>query len=123
VRAIEIAIVDALEQISVHARIDDDHIGVWTSAGKIAAIGIAQRHGVTLHGFAINLQPDLSHFQMINPCGIGDLGVTSAAAILGQPVDLADFKSRIARTLEAQLEQIAPAPPVPPPGGSSPRTR
>jgi lipoate-protein ligase B len=71
--------------------------------GKIAAIGVAQRHGVTLHGFAVNLQPDLSHFQLINPCGIGQLGVTSAAALLGHPVDLAEFKVRTGQTLENTL--------------------
>jgi lipoate-protein ligase B len=107
VRALEQAIIDALEEIGVDARVDADHIGVWTSHGKIAAIGIAQRHGVSLHGFAVNLQPDLSHFGLINPCGIGDLGVTSAAAILGQPVDIADFKLRIARSVEAHLERVA----------------
>jgi lipoate-protein ligase B len=107
VRALELAVIAALAEIGVPARIDDQHVGVWSasaSAGKIAAIGVAQRHGVTLHGFAVNLQPDLSHFDLINACGIGDLGVTSAAAVLGRPVDLQDFKPRLARTLTAQLE-------------------
>jgi lipoate-protein ligase B len=108
VRALEQAIVDALTEIGVPAHIDEDHVGVWTAqAGKIAAIGVAQRHGVTLHGFAVNLQPDLSHFSLINACGIGELGVTSAAAILGRPVDPQDFKLRIVRTLEEQLEAVA----------------
>jgi lipoate-protein ligase B len=106
VRALELAIIAALDEIGVRAHIDEQHVGVWTSGagGKIAAIGVAQRHGVTLHGFAVNLQPDLAHFNLINACGIGDLGVTSAAAILGRPVDLPDFKARIARTLAAQLD-------------------
>ncbi len=105
VRALEMAIIAALDEIGVQARIDEQHVGVWTaSAGKIAAIGVAQRHGVTLHGFAVNLQPDLSHFNLIDACGIGDLGVTSAAAILGRSVDVHDFKPRIARTLESQLD-------------------
>ncbi|MDQ6670894.1 MAG: lipoyl(octanoyl) transferase LipB [Chloroflexota bacterium] len=105
VRALELAIIAALEEIGVDARIDEQHVGVWAaSAGKIGAIGVAQRHGVSLHGFAVNLQPDLSHFDLINACGIGALGVTSAAAILGRPVDPHDFKLRIARTLNAQLE-------------------
>jgi lipoate-protein ligase B len=106
VRALELAIVDALGEIGVSAHIDDQHVGVWTAAGKIAAIGVAQRHGVSLHGFAVNLQPDLSHFALINPCGIGDLGVTSAAAILGHPVDLQDFKPRVAQALDHQLSEI-----------------
>jgi lipoate-protein ligase B len=106
VRALELAIIDALHTIGIEAHIDDSHIGVWTAFGKIAAIGVAQRHGVTLHGFAVNLQPELSHFRLINPCGIGDLGVTSAAQILAHPVDMAEFKSSIAQSLEAQLEAL-----------------
>jgi lipoyl(octanoyl) transferase len=92
VRALELAILDALSEFGISAHLDQDHIGVWTSAGKIAAIGVAQRHGVSLHGFAVNLQPDLSHFALINPCGIGERGVTSAAALLGRPVSQDEFK-------------------------------
>lgn len=104
VRALESAIVDALAAIGISAHLDADHVGVWArDRGKIAAIGVAQRHGVTLHGFAVNLQPDLRHFDLINPCGIGDLGVTSAAAILGHAVDVPGFKSRIAAALEVRL--------------------
>jgi lipoate-protein ligase B len=106
VRALELAIVDALGEIGVSASIDHEHVGVWTDAGKIAAIGVAQRHGVSLHGFAVNLQPDLSHFALINPCGIGELGVASAAAILGHPVDLQDFKPRVAGALDEHLSRI-----------------
>jgi lipoyl(octanoyl) transferase len=107
VRALELAVVDALGEIGVSAHVDEEHVGVWTAAGKIAAIGVAQRHGISLHGFAVNLQPDLSHFALINPCGIGELGVTSAAAILGQPVDIESFKPRIARALDEQLSRGA----------------
>ncbi len=106
VRALELAVVDALRQFGVESHRDEQHVGVWTAAGKIAAIGVAQRHGVTFHGFAVNLQPDLAHFGLINPCGIADLGVTSAAALLGHPVDMSSFKSAIAIALEAQLEIV-----------------
>ena len=103
VEALESAIVAALAEISVSASVDPEHVGVWTPGGKIAAIGIAQRHGVALHGFAVNLQPDLGHFSLINPCGIGERGVTSAAALLGRPVDATDFKPRIARAVSEAL--------------------
>jgi lipoyl(octanoyl) transferase len=107
VRALELAIIDALGEIGIAAHLDDGHIGVWTDGhGKIAAIGVAQRRGVTLHGFAVNLQPDLSHFALINPCGIGDLGVTSAADLLGHPVDMGAFKLRTAHALEAELATV-----------------
>ena len=107
VRALELSVIDALREIGIAARIHEGHVGVWTDSGKIAAIGVAQRHGVTLHGFAVNLQPDLSHFALINPCGIGDLGVTSACVLLGHPIDREDFKHHIARSLEVQLDAIA----------------
>jgi lipoate-protein ligase B len=105
VRSLERAIVAALGQIGVTARIDEHHVGVWTDRGKIAAIGVAQRHGVSLHGFAVNLQPDLSHFGLINPCGIGELGVTSATAILGREISLAAFKPRISAAVRIELER------------------
>jgi lipoate-protein ligase B len=107
VRALEQAIIAALSEISIQAHISEDLVGVWTRAGKIAAIGIAQRHGVSLHGFAVNLQPDLAHFALINPCGIGTLGVTSAAAQIGQPVDAQRFKTLIAKALESELSSAA----------------
>jgi lipoate-protein ligase B len=107
VRAMERAIIAALGAVNIHSFIDEQHVGVWTTEGKIAAIGVAQRHGVTLHGFAVNLQPDLTHFALINPCGIGSLGVTSAAAILGRAVDVAAFKAEVAASLEAELAASA----------------
>jgi lipoate-protein ligase B len=103
VRALELAIIAALDTLGIEARVDEQHIGVWTAAGKIAAIGVAQRHGITLHGFAVNLQPDLSHFALINPCGIGTLGVTSAKELLGRTIDLPAFKNQVANALETQL--------------------
>lgn len=105
VRALELAIIRALGQLAIDAFIDENHVGVWTNAGKIAAIGVAQRRGVTLHGFAVNLQPDLQHFALINPCGIGTLGVTSAQALLGHSVDVAAFKATIAEALETELSR------------------
>jgi lipoate-protein ligase B len=107
VRALELAIIAALAEIGIGADVRDGYVGVFTEQGKIAAIGVNQRHGITLHGFAVNLQPDLSHFDLINPCGIGDLGVTSVAAVLGHPIDIDDFKLRIVRTLTTALSEVA----------------
>ncbi|TVQ20698.1 MAG: lipoyl(octanoyl) transferase LipB [Spirochaetaceae bacterium] len=61
---------------------DDEHRGVWVGTEKITAIGIAVTRGITMHGFAFNVDPDLSHFTWIVPCGIRDRGVTSLARIL-----------------------------------------
>ncbi len=105
VRALESAIISCLADLGIAAFIRDGYVGVFTSAGKIAAIGVGVRHGVTMHGFALNLQPDLSHFNLINPCGIAELGVTSAARLLGHPVDMAALKPEIASRVEAHLAQ------------------
>ncbi len=96
-------LIAALGEIGVEAFSQPEHVGVWTTQGKIAAIGVAQRHGVALHGFAVNLQPNLAHFGYINPCGIGDLGVTSAAALLGHDVELASFKRLATRAFAREF--------------------
>jgi lipoate-protein ligase B len=103
VHGLEAAIVSALADLGISAWTDTEHVGVWTDQGKIAAIGIAQRHGVAYHGFAVNLQPDLAHFGLINPCGIGERGVTSATALLGRPVSLDEFKALLTPALLERL--------------------
>jgi lipoate-protein ligase B len=107
VRALEQAVITTLAEFGIRAYLDEPHVGVWTDQGKIAAVGVAQRHGITLHGFAVNLQPDLAHFALINPCGLADRGVTSAAALLGHNLDPAAVKSAIAPALNAQLTEVS----------------
>lgn len=75
-------IIAALGRLGVPARTAEGRIGIWTDApgtgeAKIGAIGVRVRRWVTLHGFAINVAPDLAHFDAIVPCGIADYGVTS----------------------------------------------
>jgi lipoyl(octanoyl) transferase len=76
-------IIAALAGLGVAAHRSQGRIGIWVGEGaqeaKIAALGIRIRRWVTLHGFSINVDPDLSHFTGIVPCGIADLGVTSIA--------------------------------------------
>lgn len=81
VAGIERWLIAALGDLGVAARQEPGRIGIWTGNGtdeaKIGAIGVRVRRWVTLHGFAINVDPDLSHFTGIVPCGISDYGVTS----------------------------------------------
>ncbi len=86
--------------------------GVWVESdsglAKIAAIGIrVNRRGISSHGFALNVDPDLSHFQHIIPCGISSHGVTSIAALSGHSVDVQDILPRLCRafsqTFQAEL--------------------
>ncbi|HWK37175.1 lipoyl(octanoyl) transferase LipB [Sphingomonas sp.] len=85
VHALEGWVIDALARIGIASYRIPGKVGIWTRDGgaeaKIGAIGVRVKRWVTLHGFSVNLSPDLSHFGGIVPCGIADLGVTSAAAI------------------------------------------
>lgn len=80
--------------------------GVWIGDKKIAAIGIAVKRGVSMHGFAFNINTDLEHFSWINPCGLS-MGVTSVAHELGHPVDMDDAFTRAASALAAAFARPA----------------
>ena len=71
------------------------YTGVWVGDRKVAAIGVAVRRWVTFHGFALNVDPDLGHFDWIHPCGIRNLGVTSMRALLGEAPARAEVLARI----------------------------
>ena len=81
VHSLEGWIIATLADLGVSAHRAEGRIGIWVGEGpeeaKIAALGIRVKRWVTLHGFAINVTPDLSHFSGIIPCGISDFGVTS----------------------------------------------
>lgn len=86
VHALEGWVIDTLGDFGVEAFAVPERIGIWThdavgAEAKIGAIGVRVRRWVTMHGFAVNLSPDLSHFTGIVPCGISDYGVTSMAAL------------------------------------------
>jgi lipoate-protein ligase B len=102
VRALEGALIDALAWWSIEAGRLAGFPGVWTGGAKIAAIGVAVKRKVTMHGFALNVDPDLAAFDLINPCGLGR-PVTSMARVLGRPVTLDEAAPRVASTLEAAL--------------------
>jgi lipoyl(octanoyl) transferase len=93
----------ALAELGVEARRECGRIGIWTGSGtseaKIGAIGVRVKRWVTLHGFSINVAPDLAHFSGIVPCGIDAFGVTSLDA-LGRTSNMAD--------LDAALHRIFP---------------
>ena len=85
VHALEAWMIAALADLGVGARREPGRIGLWVGRGaeeaKIAAIGVRVKRWVTLHGFSINIDPDLSHFAGIVPCGISEFGVTSLAKL------------------------------------------
>lgn len=110
VHAVEGWVIAALAGIGIAAHRSPGRVGIWTPLddgreAKIGAIGVRVRRWVTLHGFAVNLAPDLSHFGGIVPCGLPD-PVTSAAA-LGRPATLATFDAALAATAAGFLETLS----------------
>jgi lipoyl(octanoyl) transferase len=109
VRRMERMLIEVCAELGVTTRQVAGRSGVWLSPDdtgperKIAAIGIRVAQGVTLHGFAINCDPDLSWFDRIVPCGIPDAGVTSLAKELGRDVPVGEVLPVVERLLPEML--------------------
>ena len=101
VRALLQVVIDTLASFNVRARIDDSGIGVWidlpdSRVGKICALGVRIRRGISLHGIALNVETDLSYFDLIVPCGIADKPVTSMQQLLGPKAPtIADVREQL----------------------------
>jgi len=105
-RRIEAVLIRALADFGVEGRRDPEHTGVWVGDEKIAAIGVHVSHWVTSHGFALNVEPDLSYFDRIIPCGIRDKGVTSLAKLLGRPVSRSEAETAVLRHFEEVFDVV-----------------
>lgn len=111
-RTLEEAVIGTLEAYGIKAGRIEGSTGVWLDhtdpikARKICAFGIRASRWVTMHGFAFNVNTDLSFFENIVPCGITDKGVTSMAKELGGPVDIEEVKQRLKLEL-ADLFDVA----------------
>ncbi|MBA4798834.1 MAG: lipoyl(octanoyl) transferase LipB [Rhizobiales bacterium] len=112
VAALEEVVIRTLDSMNVKGERREDRVGVWVrrpekpvlpdgtmSEDKIAALGIRLRRWVSFHGLSINVDPDLSHFTGIVPCGISAYGVTSLVD-LGLPVMMADVDMRLREAFE-----------------------
>ncbi len=118
VASLERLIITTLDAFNVRGEQREDRVGVWVARpdkgpgfeDKIAAIGVRVRRWVTFHGIAINVEPDLSHFSGIVPCGVVDprYGVTSLVD-LGLPVTLADVDVALKHAFEEIFGPVTPA--------------
>jgi lipoyl(octanoyl) transferase len=121
VRSIESAIVAVCAEFGVRAGRVEGRSGVWLPADtagperKVCAIGIRVARGVTMHGFALNCDCDLSWFDRIVPCGLRDVGVTTLSAEAGRPIAVADTLDAVERHLAAEFgaTSVRSADPVP----------
>jgi lipoyl(octanoyl) transferase len=115
VRELERWVIDTLAEFNVTGEIRPGRVGVWVerpdrpgpdgrpTEDKIAAIGIKLRRWVSFHGLSINVEPDLSHFDGIVPCGIREHGVTSLVD-LGLPVTMADLDAALVATFPRRFQ-------------------
>jgi lipoyl(octanoyl) transferase len=113
VREIETALINVCKEFGIDAERYCERSGVWLrdekGDRKIAAIGIRVARGVTMHGFALNIDPDLSYFNRIVPCGIADAEVTSMARELGRSIEISEVEPILERHIfEALMKVSAP---------------
>jgi lipoyl(octanoyl) transferase len=103
-RDLEAVLILALEHWGVPARRVPGRTGVWAGEEKIASLGIAVSHWVGYHGFALNVAPDLDFFDLIHPCGLRGIHMTSVAARLGASAPtLAEARHEVAGLLARRL--------------------
>ena len=101
VRDLEDALIRAVAEFGITAGRISGLTGIWAGQEKLAAIGVRISRWVTSHGFALNVNTDLSRFGLIVPCGIADKGVTSMARLLGHPIQMAEVEDAVVRGFEA----------------------
>ena len=99
-RNMEGALIHSLSAFGLEGRRFAPHTGVWVRDQKIAAIGIKVSKWISTHGFALNVNPDMSHFSLLVPCGIREFGVTSIAAQMGEVVSVEDVKKTVGDVFE-----------------------
>lgn len=111
VRTLEGVLIELCAQFAISAIQIEGRSGVWVSDQngdrKIAAIGIRVASKVTMHGFALNVNPDLSAFRQIVPCGINDAAVTSMAAELGQAIEITQVSPILEKYLHLALGKVS----------------
>lgn len=103
VRALEVVLAKTLADFGIQAGRIDGLTGVWAQDRKIAAIGVRISRGVTSHGFALNVNTDLTWFQHIIPCGIHDGQVTSMEWLLGHSVSLPEVAEVVAERFGQEM--------------------
>ena len=111
VREIEAALINVCSDLGITAVRVEGRSGVWIQDQKgdrkIAAIGIRVAKGVTMHGFALNVNPDLSAFRSIVPCGITDADVTSLEIELGRPITVDEVAPLVERYIFESLKKVS----------------
>ena len=111
VRTLESALIEICSHFGIKSQRVEGRSGVWVcdekGERKIAAIGIRVASGVTMHGFALNVSPDLTAFGQIVPCGIDDAAVTSMARELGREISIPEAISMVEKAITTALGKVS----------------
>jgi lipoate-protein ligase B len=99
VQGLEEAIINTLDYFGIAGNRKEGYRGVWVGDEKIASLGIAVRGGISFHGFALNYDPDLSHFDLIHPCGLHGVHMTSMAQFLDSNILPAELRGVVSKFL------------------------
>ena len=97
VRNIEEAVIRTAKAFGIEGERVDGHPGIWAKGNKLASIGVTVTDWVTYHGVALNVNTDLSYFELIRPCGLDPSKMTSMQNIIGKSIPFEDVKGRFAR--------------------------
>jgi lipoate-protein ligase B len=115
INGIESAVIATLSDFDIKGCRKEKMIGVWTDRGKVCSIGVAVKRWVSFHGFALNVNTDLTYFDLIVPCGLKNIEMTSMQQILGKEVSMDDVKKSVVQNfgkifkqdvIESCLEEI-----------------
>ena len=112
VRDLEEALIIAVRRFGIEAGRVKGLTGVWVgpkgSESKLAAIGVRISRWITSHGFALNVSPDLSHFDLIVPCGITDRGVTSLQRLTGRDIPMSEVEDAVVEGMQLAFDTQKP---------------
>ena len=112
VEKLEAIMIQVLKDYGIKGERNKRNRGVWVESKKVGFVGIAVQKGISFHGLALNISPDLKFFQLINPCGLKEVQITSMADILKREVSLSDIKARVVfhfqKIFDMTLDQVKP---------------
>ncbi|MBI5949586.1 MAG: lipoyl(octanoyl) transferase LipB [Chloroflexi bacterium] len=110
VSGLETTVIGVLADWGIRGEQQPGARGVWVEGRKIASLGINVRRWVTMHGIALNIDPDMSHFDLINPCGLAETEMTSMATEVGKAVPFTEvldaFVYHFGRTFESTSHKV-----------------
>ncbi|MBM4339591.1 MAG: lipoyl(octanoyl) transferase LipB [Deltaproteobacteria bacterium] len=102
VSELEEVILSVLRDFGIEGRKDSSNRGVWAESAKIASVGVAIKHWVSMHGLALNYATDLKYFDLINPCGLKKVKITSMEKILGKEIP----REKLLKSIIFQFQKV-----------------